>query len=248
MGTQPDIRKHKIKQAVNTDTYTIIQSLAEEYNNQIYFQKDPIIFPSRFVELMDREEASLQDVEIAGILSAHLAWGKRELIIRDCGRLFDEMKWRPLEYVMAGNYRNGTDSLHRTIKWSEMAKILSNLKRFYDTNDSMESLTAEEIREKIFGQKPDKRAANKKIHMFLRWMIRRDGIVDLGVWRKRDPKDLIIPLDVHVHRNAIEMGITSRKSADIQTAMEITNFLKKLFPNDPCKGDFALFAYSASKN
>ena len=228
-------------------TNILIQSLAEEYNNLTYFQKDPIIFPRHFAKLLEKGEAVLQDVEISGILSAHLAWGRRELIIRDCGHLFDEMGWKPLEYIMEGNYRSGHESLHRTIKWSEMAKIFSNLRDFYSNSESMEYLPAEQIREQIFGQKPDKRAANKKIHMFLRWMVRCDGVVDLGLWKSRSASELIIPLDVHVHRNAIEMGITSRRSADIQTAIEITKYLQTIFPGDPCKGDFALFAYSASK-
>ena len=228
-----------------TNPAEIIKSLAEKYNNMEYFHGDPIILPRHFAALHEKGEALMQDIEISGILSAHLAWGKRELIIRDGKRLFDEMKWRPFQYIMADNYRNDSTSLHRTIKWYEMAKIFSNLREFYSKHESMELLSAEEIRAMIFGQKVDKKAANKKIHMFLRWMIRDDGIVDLGIWKNRNPAELIMPLDVHVHRNAIELGITSRKSADMTTAMEITEYLKSIFPNDPCKGDFALFAYTA---
>ncbi|MCF0177251.1 MAG: DUF2400 family protein, partial [Bacteroidales bacterium] len=60
------------------------------------------------------------------------------------------------------------------------------------------------------------------------------------------PKELIIPLDVHVHRVALEMGLTKRKSADAKTAAEITEKLKQIFPNDPCLGDFALFGYGVT--
>ena len=98
----------------------------------------------------------------------------------------------------------------------------------------------------VYGQKSDLKAANKKIHMFRRWMVRNDGIVDLGIWKSISPAELIIPLDVHVHRSAINMGITERKGSDITTALQITDFLKKVFPSDPCKGDFALFAYAAT--
>ena len=223
----------------------IIKSLAEKYNDMEYFRGDPIIFPRRFAALAQNGEAVLQDIEISGILSAHLAWGKRELIIRDGNRLFEEMEWMPFRYVMNGNYRNDNTSLHRTIKWYEMGKIFSNLREFYSEHKSMEQLSAEKIRTEIFGQKTDKRAANKKIHMFLRWMIRDDGIVDIGIWKNRNPADLIMPLDVHVHRNALDLGITSRRSADLITAIEITEYLKNIFPDDPCKGDFALFAYTA---
>lgn len=190
---------------------------------------------------------SMQDVEIAGIIAAHLAWGRRDMIIRDCKRAFDEMGWRPYDYVMAGRYRDDDASLHRTIKWSEFAQICSNLREYFSKNETLETIDADKIRVDIFGQKSNPKAANKKIHMFRRWMVRNDGVVDLGLWKNTSPATLTIPLDVHVHRSAINLGITSRKSADLTTATEITDFLKKVFPDDPCKGDFALFAYAATK-
>ncbi len=239
--------KQSAKNNVNIHVDSII-ALANEYNNLQYFEKDPIIFPKKFADGYFKGEYLLQDVEIAGVLSAHLAWGRREMIVRDCGRVFDEMEWKPFEYIMNGNYRCDNSSLHRTIKWSEFAKICSNLKVIYQEINSIEPFTPEEYRIKIFGRKPDLKAANKKIHMFRRWMVRNDGIIDIGIWKKTSPDQLIIPLDVHVHRSALELGITKRKSADIITAVEITEFLKIVFPGDPCKGDFALFAYAASKN
>lgn len=189
---------------------------------------------------------TLQDVEIAAVFAAHLAWGRRDMIVRDCKRAFDEMGWEPHNYIMAGKYRDEDASLHRTIKWSEFAAICRRLKEFYSSNSSLEILTPDEMRVKIFGQKSDPKAANKKIHMLRRWMVRNDGIVDLGLWKSISPADLVIPLDVHVHRSALNLGVTARKGADIVTAGEITAFLREAFPGDPCKGDFALFAYAAT--
>ena len=188
---------------------------------------------------------TLKDVEIAGLIAAHLAWGRRDMIVRDCNRAFDEMQWRPLEYVMRGEYKCGQESLHRTIRWSEFAAICGRMKVFYAANESVEPLTPDQIRVQIYGQSSNPKMANKKIHMFRRWMVRNDGIVDLGLWSHTSPADLIIPLDTHVHASALKLGITTRKSADITTALEITEFLKEAFPDDPCKGDFALFAYAA---
>ena len=188
---------------------------------------------------------TLKDVEIAGLIAAHLAWGRRDMIVRDCNRAFEEMQWRPLEYVMRGEYRCGQESLHRTIRWSEFAAICGRMKVFYAANESVEPLTPDQIRVQIYGQASNPKMANKKIHMFRRWMVRNDGIVDLGLWSHTSPADLIIPLDTHVHASALKLGITTRKSADITTALEITDFLKEAFPDDPCKGDFALFAYAA---
>lgn len=189
---------------------------------------------------------TLQDVEIAAVIAAHLAWGRRDMIVRDCKRAFDEMGWEPYNYIMAGKYRDEDASLHRTIKWSEFAGICRRLKEFYSSSPSLEILTPDEMRVKVYGQKSDPKAANKKIHMLRRWMVRNDGIVDLGLWKSISPADLVIPLDVHVHRSALNLGVTARKGADIVTAGEITAFLRDAFPGDPCKGDFALFAYAAT--
>ena len=230
---------------------------AERYNNPRYFEEDPIAFPRRFHEMMTTIQPSLgfeggewrpslQDVEIAAVFSAHFAWGRRAMIVRDCSRLFDEMLWRPYDYVLSGDWRNDNTSIHRTVKWSEVASICRRLKTFYSENTSLESLSADEIRTRIYGQKPDPKAANKKIWMMRRWMIRDDGRVDLGLWKNSDKKDLIIPLDVHVYRQATELGLTSRRAKDITTARDITDSFREIFPDDPAKGDFALFGYGVN--
>ncbi|MBR5832963.1 MAG: TIGR02757 family protein [Bacteroidales bacterium] len=219
---------------------------AQEYNDPKYFTEDPIIFPKHFAGKYDTGEASLQDIEIAALLASHLAWGRRAMIVRDCGRMLDEMCWRPYDYVMNGEYRNENASLHRTIKWSEFAVICERLKSIYSQRGSLEGLTDMEIRCTIFGQKEDRKAPNKKISMMRRWMVRDDGKVDLGVWKSSDKKDLILPLDVHVYTQASALGLTSRKQKDIVTAREITEAFKEIWPDDPCLGDYALFGYGVS--
>ncbi len=85
-------------------------------------------------------------------------------------------------------------------------------------------------------------SANKRVHMFLRWMVRRNSPVDLGLWDWADPAGLLIPLDVHVMQEAIGLGllpegaVASRKTAELLTAA-----MQEVFPGDPCRGDFALF-------
>ena len=230
---------------------------AERYNNPKYFEEDPIAFPRRFCSMMTTIQPvlgfeggewrpSLQDVEIAAVFAAHLAWGRRAMIVRDCSRLFDEMMWHPFDYVMAGDLRNDASSIHRTVKWSEIAAICRRLKDFYSGNESLESLSVPEIRVRIFGQKADPKAPDKKIWMMRRWMVRDDGRVDLGLWKNSDKRELVIPLDVHVYRQAAELGLTSRKSKDIVTARDITDSFRELFPDDPAKGDFALFGYGVN--
>ena len=219
---------------------------AHEYNDPKYFQEDPIAFPREFAGRLSCGQASLADVEIAALLSAHLAWGRRAMIVRDCTRMFDEMCWRPFDYVMNGEYRNENVSLHRTIKWSEFAAICTRMQKIYSEKGSLEGLTDQEIRTQIFGQKEDRKAPNKKISMMRRWMVRDDGKVDLGLWKSSDKKELILPLDVHVYDQATALGLTSRSQKDIVTAREITDAFKEIWPDDPCKGDFALFGYGVT--
>ena len=223
-------------------TIAQLREWAETYNDPKYFEEDPIAFPKEFV----RRGASLQDIEIASVFAAHLAWGKRAMIVRDCSRLFDEMLWRPYDYVMAGNYRHDSASVHRTVKWSEVATICKRLREFYSGNDSLEQLSAADMRTQIFGQKKDPKAANKKIWMMRRWMVRRDGKVDLGLWKNSDPAELVIPLDVHVYTQAEALGLCKRRSKDFATALEITDSFREIFPGDPAKGDFALFGYGVN--
>ena len=219
---------------------------AEEYNDPKYFQEDPIIFPTHFAKKHMDGESSVADVEIAALLSSHLAWGRRAMIVRDCDRMFEEMSWKPYDYVMNGEYRDENVSLHRTIKWSEFAGICSRLRGIYEGCDSIEGLTDMEIRCRIFGQKEDRKAPNKKISMMRRWLVRDDGKVDLGVWKNSDKSKLILPLDVHVYDQATALGLTGRRQKDIITAREITDAFKEIWPEDPCKGDFALFGYGVT--
>jgi uncharacterized protein (TIGR02757 family) len=78
-------------------------------------------------------------------------------------------------------------------------------------------------------------------------MVRDDGKVDLGLWKNSDKSKLVLPLDVHVYTQATELGLTSRRQKDIVTACEITDSLREIWPDDPCKGDFALFGYGVSR-
>ncbi len=268
---------------MNNEIRETLTAWAEEYNNPKYFQEDPIIFPTKFARLYEAGEASLADVEISALLAAHLAWGRRAMIVRDCGRMFDEMGWKPYDYIMSGDYRDENASLHRTIKWSEFAAICGRLRRLYaeeipgqarndvkeDLDDtstrhpreapsrhpgldpgsparSLEGLSDAQIRTLVFGQKEDRKAPNKKISMMRRWLVRDDGKVDLGVWKKSSKTDLILPLDVHVYDQATALGLTARKPKDIVTAREITDAFREIWPDDPCKGDFALFGYGVT--
>ena len=95
---------------------------------------------------------------------------------------------------------------------------------------------------------PQKSAsANKRTNMFLRWMVRTNSPVDAGLWTWFLPADLLIPLDTHVLRQAKNFGLISERSAATEkTARELTDALKRIWPDDPCRGDFALFGAGVS--
>lgn len=227
-------------------TIDLLRGWAETYNDPAYFREDPIAFPARFAEMEKRGTRCLKDIETAAVFASHFAWGRRAMIVRDCTRLFDHMDWKPYDYVMRGEWRNDGTSIHRTVKWSEVAAICSRLKDIYERVDSLEGFTLEMFRTGVFGQKPDPKAPGKKINMMRRWMVRDDGKVDLGVWKNTSPAELLIPLDVHVYDTAAAIGLTSRKQKDIVTVREITDAFSEIFPGDPCKGDFALFGYGVT--
>ena len=84
--------------------------------------------------------------------------------------------------------------------------------------------------------------------MFLRWMVRQDSPIDLGLWKWASPADLLIPLDVHVMQEAAKLGLIPEKAtASRKTAELLTSALNEVFPNDPCRGDFALFGLGVDK-
>ena len=90
-------------------------------------------------------------------------------------------------------------------------------------------------------------SAHKRMNMFLRWMVRTGSPVDAGLWTWFSPADLLIPLDTHVLRQAKNFGLISERSAATEkTARELTDVLKQIWPDDPCRGDFALFGPGVS--
>jgi uncharacterized protein (TIGR02757 family) len=83
--------------------------------------------------------------------------------------------------------------------------------------------------------------ASKRWNLYLRWMVRGPGPVDLGPWRGLVPASaLVVPLDTHVHRVARCLGLTRRRDASWRTAAEITGALRRIDPDDPVRYDFAL--------
>lgn len=82
--------------------------------------------------------------------------------------------------------------------------------------------------------------ACKRTNMYLRWMIRPDDGLDMGLWSFAKPRDLVMPLDTHIYRIGRHLGWTERKTPGWKAAVDITRSLAELDPSDPVKYDFAL--------
>ncbi len=93
----------------------------------------------------------------------------------------------------------------------------------------------------------DATSACKRVCMFLRWMVRDGSPVDLGLWSGTiDKRTLIMPLDTHVVQESVRLGLLSGKAASMAAARRLTARMLDVFPDDPLKGDFALFGYGVN--
>ena len=91
-----------------------------------------------------------------------------------------------------------------------------------------------------------KDSAAKKVNMLLRWLVRTDSPVDLGLWTWFDRRGLLMPLDTHVMRQSNELGLIHSRSANLSTAVALTKKAAGIFPDDPLRADFALFGLGVS--
>ncbi|MEA3498808.1 MAG: TIGR02757 family protein [Campylobacterota bacterium] len=89
-------------------------------------------------------------------------------------------------------------------------------------------------------------SAYKRYNMFLRWMVRSNNL-DMGLWNGVDKKDLILPLDTHTFKVSHKLGLLTRKTADLKSAVLITEKLKEFDSSDPIKYDFAIYRLGQEK-
>lgn len=93
----------------------------------------------------------------------------------------------------------------------------------------------------------DAQSACKRVCMFLRWMVRSGSPVDLGLWADAiGRRTLVMPLDAHVIRQSVRLGLLPSANASMNAARRLTAALAEVFPGDPLRGDFALFGYGVS--
>jgi uncharacterized protein (TIGR02757 family) len=231
------------------------------FNRPSFIENDPVSIPHRY--------SKKEDIEISGLFAAVLAWGQRKTIIRKCEELMERMDHAPHDFILNHSERElkkFLDFKHRTFNSTDTLYFIESLRSLYKQDDSLEhafftSVTDRNVEKgliqfhDLFFQLPDhphrtkkhlptpaRKSTCKRINMYLRWMVRKDNNgVDFGLWTKISPAQLICPCDVHVDRVARKLKLIKRKQTDWQTALELTENLRRLDPNDPVKYDFALF-------
>jgi uncharacterized protein (TIGR02757 family) len=234
-----------------------------EYNRPDFITLDPISIPHRF--------SKKEDIEISGFIAAILAWGQRKTIINKCLELFAMMDNDPYQFMIhhaESDLKPFLNFKHRTFNDIDTLYFIHFFSWFYKNHKSLEqafligqngasdamysilvqfhtfffSLADAPSRTKKHIATPQRKAACKRINMFLRWMVRSDDKgVDFGIWNKINPSQLICPCDLHVDRVGRKLGLITRRQTDWQTAIELTDKLREFDPEDPVKYDFALF-------
>lgn len=243
-----------------TDIKELLDSEASRINSPEFIADDPVQFPRRF----QRQ----QDIEIIALLSATIAWGNRKMICRNCEKLIRIFEGRPYDYVMDEAYETLPDgNIHRTFFVDNLRHYLRGLRSIYARYATLEAMAAAEgigrdempawrlveVMNRYFaeanGGVSDSRClpgnlrstALKRINMALRWLVRDDGIVDMGVWKVLRPSQLFIPMDVHVGDTSRNLGLLHRRSNDREAVVQLTDTLRRFRPDDPVIYDFALF-------
>ncbi len=243
----------------------------DQFQTSAFLEQDPIQVPHRF--------RKKQDIEIMALFAAVLAWGQRSVIVRKALQLAHLMDDAPHDFILHHNESDKKPLMqfkHRTFQPIDLMYFLEFLQWWYRQHPSLEpaftthlpdnaphvgpalanfhklffSLPHAPKRTKKHMPTPVSGSSCKRLNMFLRWMVRSaEKGVDFGLWKDICPSQLLIPLDVHVHRVAQQLGLLQRPKPDWKAVIELTEVLRLFDPSDPAKYDFALFGLGVlSKN
>ncbi|MFH2090825.1 MAG: TIGR02757 family protein [Pseudomonadota bacterium] len=237
-----------------------LEAIYAQYNQRVYIDPDPLLYLYNYSDKKNRE--------IAGFIAACCAYGQVLQIMKTVEHVLEKMKPSPHGYLIEKSKSDMAEDFkgfgYRFARDTHLVDLLVGIQGVLNRFGSLEncfyagmSPTDETVLpglvyfcrqldpEKSIGHllaDPEKNSACKRSHLFLRWMVRQDQ-VDPGGWTRIDPSRLIIPLDRHMHRIGLLLGFTSRKGADLKTALEITRGFAKIMPHDPVKYDFCLTRY-----
>lgn len=240
-----------------------LDNLVEKVELPDYIDHDPVCFMHTYSRKTDQE--------LIGFLAALLAWGRRDIVIAKVNDLLKRMHYQPAEFIgnfKDPDFRFVKGFKHRTFKDTDIfwiirtiSSILAEFQSFENfwqncyqqaLNEKRELMAV--FHERFFSFYPDmpyrvrkhissseKNSSCKRLYLYLRWTIRKNSKVDLGIMDFMPESELKIPLDIHVSRYARKLGLLSRKSNDWKSVLELTQRLQILDPSDPAKYDYALF-------
>ncbi len=239
----------------------LLDAKVDLYERPDFIPADPISIPHRY--------SRRQDIEVAGLLAATIAWGNRKAIVSKANQMAGRLGSDPFDFVMSAS-DSQIDALssfvYRTFQKEDLPSMVRGLRRAYSLSPShsLEDLFIPSDGETLcdgiarfreamtpaMAQRslkhipnPSSGSAAKRLCMFLRWMVRPSARgVDFGLWSRISPSRLVIPLDVHAARTAHSLGLLSRSQNDWQAATQLTSALTELCPSDPVRYDFALFS------
>ncbi|MCK0109661.1 TIGR02757 family protein [Flavobacteriaceae bacterium S0825] len=242
------------------DLKDFLDTKVAQYNNTKFIESDPIQISHQF----NKKE----DIEIAGFLTATIAWGNRKSIINNAKRMMLLIDNVPHDFII-NHQDKDLEALkpfvHRTFNGNDFIQFIKSLQHIYKKHHGLEAVFVKhakqdslqasihhfkkhffEIEHLPRTQKhisdPLKNSAAKRINMFLRWMVRQDNAgVDFGIWKTLSPSQLSCPLDVHSGNVARKLELLNRKQNDAKALNELDASLRTLDKNDPVKYDFALF-------
>lgn len=245
---------------IKADLKEFLDEKVVQYNNPRFIESDPIQIPHLF--------SKKEDIEIAGFLTATIAWGNRKMIIKNSIKLMELLDNSPYDFILnhhEKDLKSFDTFVHRTFNSVDTIQFVKSLKQLYIHHKGLEQSLAikdnttnyrtaiSNFKELFFEiphqqrtQKhisdPLKGSAAKRINMFLRWMVRNDNCgVDFGIWKTHNPAHISCPIDVHSGNVARKLGLLKRKQNDWKAVSELDHNLRILDKNDPSKYDFALF-------
>lgn len=225
---------------VETSLAQHLHQLAERYETADFITADPSKFMHQYSDACQQERAAF--------IAAALSYGSRRQFlpkiqyILDGGVIEDndECFYRLHTNRMVRRFLETIDEIYK-----QYGSILGMM-QMYDVHDALgaiKTITAYFSAHDASDLIPkNANSSCKRICMFLRWMVRDNSPVDLGLWNEQiDKRTLIIPLDTHVLQEAAKLGLIKSRTGSMSTAIKLTNILKEYFPDDPVKADFALF-------
>lgn len=243
-------------------------SLANKYEVPDFLNGDPSWFMHQVIGERNQET-------IAFIASC-LSYGSRNVFMPRIQYLLDCSRNEPYEWIKSGKYKldipNNDTCFYRLYTNAMMYALFNALQAMYEVygdmknfirchtghNDNNYQLEAIEAIEAICHYFQEQEAVRivpknassscKRVCMFLRWMVRTDSPVDLGIWSDLIRlRSLIMPLDTHVIQQSLQLGLITSKTTSMSVARKLTDKLLEIFPDDPLKADFALFGYGVNQ-